>query len=69
MPTNSLLPEFSLGSIIPFSRSESSNMKRIRNYALWNNGCYKERALYNVFSDMEIRAKMLGIPSCIIEVA
>ena len=69
MPTNSLLPEFSLGSIIPFSRSESSNMKKIRNYALWNNGCYKERALYNVFSDMEIRAKNAGIPSCIIEVA
>ena len=69
MPTNSLLPEFSLGSIIPFSRSESSNMKRIRNYALWNNGCYKERALYNVFSDMEIRAKNAGIPMCIIEVA
>ena len=69
MPTNSLLPEFSLGSIIPFSRSESSNMKRIRNYALWNNGCYKERALYNVFSDMEIRARNAGIPSCIIEVA
>lgn len=69
MPTNSLLPEFSLGSIIPFSRTESSNMKKIRNYALWNNGCYKERALYNVFSDMEIRAKNAGIPSCIIEVA
>ena len=41
-------------------------MKRIRNYALWNNGCYKERALYNVFSDMEIRAKNAGIPMCII---
>ena len=31
MPTNSLLPEFSLGSVIPFSRNESYNMKRIRN--------------------------------------
>jgi len=69
MPTNSLLPQFSLGSVIPFSRNESSNMKKIRNYALWNNGNYKERALYNVFSDMEIRAKNAGIPSCIIEVA
>lgn len=69
MPTNSLLPEFSLGSIIPFSRSESSNMKKIRNYALWNNGCYKERALYNVFSDMEIRARNAGIPNCIIDEA
>jgi len=69
MPTNSLLPEFSLGSVIPYSRSESSNMKKIRNYALWNNGCYKERALYNVFSDMENRAKSAGISSCIIEEA
>ncbi len=69
MPTNSLLPEFSLGSIIPFSRSESSSMKKIRNYALWNNGCYKERALYNVFSDMEIRARNAGIPNCIIDEA
>jgi len=69
MPTNSLLPQFSLGSVIPFSRNESSTMKKIRNYALWNNGNYKERALYNVFSDMEIRAKNAGISSCIIEVA
>jgi transcription initiation factor TFIIB len=69
MPTNSLLPEFSLGSVIPFSRNESYNMKKIRNYNTWNNTSYRERALYQVFESMTIRAKNAGIPNCILEEA
>ena len=37
MPTNSLLPEFSVGSVIPYSRNESYDMKKIRNFNTWNN--------------------------------
>tara|TARA_B100000676_G_C18061517_1_gene838104 strand:- start:226 stop:1533 length:1308 start_codon:yes stop_codon:yes gene_type:complete len=69
MPTNSLLPEFSVGSVIPYSRNESYDMKKIRNYNTWNNTSYKERALYQVFAEMTIRAKNAGIPDCILEEA
>mgnify|MGYP001215265452 CR=1 FL=1 len=67
MPTNSLLPEFSLGSVIPFKCNESWSMRKIRNYNTWIGSCYREKSLYNVFETMTIRAKSRGIPSCIIE--
>ena len=67
MPTNSLLPEFSLGSVIPFKCNESWDMRKIRNYNTWIGSCYREKSLYNVFETMTIRAKSKGIPACIIE--
>lgn len=67
MPTNSLLPEFSLGSIIPFKPNESWDMKKIRNYNTWIGSCYKEKSLFSVFENMSMRAKNYGIPNCIIE--
>ena len=67
MPTNSLLPEFSIGSIIPYRNNESYHMKKIRNYNTWIGSCYREKSLYNVFESISIRAKNYGIPSCIIE--
>ena len=67
MPTNTLLPEFSLGSVIPFKANESWEMKKIRNYNTWIGSCYKEKSLYNVFENMNMRAKNYGIPTCIIE--
>ena len=67
MPSNSLLPEFSLGSVIPFKHNESFEMKKIRNYNTWIGSCYREKSLYNVFEGMSMRAKKYGIPSCIIE--
>jgi transcription initiation factor TFIIB len=67
MPTNHLLPEFSLGSVIPFKCNESWNMRKIRNYNTWIGSCYREKSLYNVFETMTIRAKSKGIPACIIE--
>ena len=67
LPTNNLLPEFSLGSVIPFKPNESWDMKKIRNYNTWIGSCYKEKSLFNVFENMNMRAKSYGIPSCIIE--
>ena len=67
MPTNSLLPEFSIGSIIPYRNNESYHMKKIRNYNTWIGSCYREKSLYNVFESISIRAKNYGIPNCIIE--
>ena len=67
MPTNSLLPEFSIGSIIPYRNNESFHMKKIRNYNTWIGSCYREKSLYNVFESISIRAKNYGIPNCIIE--
>ena len=32
MPTSQLLPEFSMGSVIPFKRNESYGMRKIRNF-------------------------------------
>ena len=52
-----------------YSRNESYDMKKIRNFNTWNNTSYKERALYQVFAEMTIRAKNAGIPDCILEEA
>tara|TARA_B110001469_G_scaffold125848_1_gene142090 strand:+ start:1464 stop:2510 length:1047 start_codon:yes stop_codon:yes gene_type:complete len=69
LPTNDLLPQSSLGSTIGFKYGESFEMRKIRNYHLWNAMPYKERALYNVFESIQIRAINNGIPTCIIEEA
>ena len=69
LPTNALLPESSLGSTIGFRYGESYEMKKIRNYHLWNAMPYKERSLYNVFDSIHVRAINNGIPVCIIEEA
>ena len=69
LPTNELLPESSLGSIVSYKFGESFDMKKIRNYHAWNAMPYKERSLYNVFDNIKIRAINSGIPLCIIEEA
>ena len=69
LPTNALLPQSSLGSTIGFRYGESYEMKKIRNYHLWNAMPYKERSLYNVFDSIQVRAINNGIPACIIEEA
>lgn len=69
LPTNELLPESSLGSIVAYKYDESYDMKKIRNYHGWNAMPYKERSLYNVFDSIQLRAINSGIPSCIIEEA
>jgi transcription initiation factor TFIIB len=69
LPTNELLPQSSIGSTIGFRCGESFEMRKIRNYHLWNAMPYKERALYNVFESIHIRATNNGIPNCIIDEA
>jgi len=69
LPTNELLPESSLGSVVSYSYNESYDMKKIRNYHAWNAMPYKERSLYNVFDNIKVRAVNSGIPLCIIEEA
>ena len=69
LPTNELLPQSSLGSTIGFKPGESFEMRKIRNYHLWNAMPYRERALYNVFESIQIRAINNGIPLCIIDEA
>jgi transcription initiation factor TFIIB len=69
LPTNALLPESSLGSTVSFKYGESYEMRKIRNYHLWNAMPYKERSLYNVFDGIQVRANDHGIPSCIIDEA
>ena len=44
LPTNQLLPESSLGSTISFKYGESYEMRKIRNYHLWNAMPYRERS-------------------------
>jgi len=69
LPTNELLPESSLGSTIGFKYGETYEMRKIRNYHLWNAMPYRERSLYNVFDSIQVRALNNGIPVCIIEEA
>lgn len=69
LPTNALLPQSSIGSTISFKHNESYDMRKIRNYHMWNAMPYKERALHNVFESIQIRAVNSGIPLCIIEEA
>jgi transcription initiation factor TFIIB len=69
MPTNSLLPESSLGSIISNKMNESYDMKLIRKYHMWNSMTYKERSLYNIFDSITLNAANCGISNSIIEEA
>ena len=69
LPTNHLLPESSLGSTISFKYGETYEMRKIRNYHLWNAMPYRERSLYNVFDGIQVRANDHGIPPCIIDEA
>jgi transcription initiation factor TFIIB len=69
MPTNDLLPNSSLGSLISNQNNESYDMKLIRKYHMWNSMSYKERSLYNIFDSITINAANSGIPTTIIEEA
>jgi transcription initiation factor TFIIB len=68
-PTNNLLPDSSLGSIISCQIFENHAMKLIRKYHTWNSMSYKERSLYNIFDNITLNALNSGIPHSIIEEA
>ena len=68
-PTNDLLPNSSLGSIISCQMFESYSMKLIRKYHMWNSMTYKERSLFNIFDTITVNAINSGISPTIIEEA
>ncbi len=69
LPTNALLPESSLGTVIGSRIGECYEMRMLRKYQMWNSMTYKERTLYNIFDLLTINALNNGIPSSIIDEA
>lgn len=69
MPTNILLPESSIGSMISFRPGEKFNFRKMRMYDSWNKMPYKERSQYNVFNNISRIAKKNDLPPIIIEEA
>ena len=53
MPTNSLLPESSLGTNISSRGNNNETMNKVNMYHRWNSMPYKERSLYKVYKDIE----------------
>ena len=69
LPTNELLPDSSLGSIIGFGSKETHDIRIMRKYHMWNSMTYKERSLYNIFDTLTVNAINNGISKSIIDEA
>lgn len=67
MPTNNLLPESSLGTIISKKGKHTLEFEKIRQYHSWNAMPYKERSLYKIYEKMHSKAIKAGIPPYIIK--
>lgn len=68
LPTNSLLPKSSLGSMIGGNKYGSSyDIRLIRKYQMWNAMPYNERTLWNVFDKLTSVSLSNGIPQKIID--
>lgn len=67
LPTNSLLPKSSLGSMIGGSKRDSIDIKRIRMYQMWNSMPYDERTLWSVFEKLTANTVNNGIPQRVID--
>ena len=68
LPTNELLPKSSLGSMIGGNRFGSNfNIRRIRQYQMWNAMPYNERTLWNVFDKLTGVSLNNGIPQKIVD--
>lgn len=67
LPTNTLLPKSSLGSMIGGSRRDNIDIKRIRMYQLWNSMPYDERTLWSVFEKLTANTVNNGIPQKVID--
>jgi len=65
MPTNILLPQSSLGSLIGYWRQD--HFKKMIQYNSWNSMPYKERSQWKVFKQITYNAKKAGLPNIIIE--
>lgn len=69
MPTNELLPELSLGSVISNEYNTSYSMYKIRKYQKWNSTSYKERSMYEIIDNISLNATNSGISQTIIDEA
>jgi transcription initiation factor TFIIB len=69
LPTNELLPNSSLGSMIGYANKESYQIRIMRKYHMWNSMTYKERSLYNIFEGLTANAVNNGISKSIIDEA
>lgn len=69
LPTNELLPDSSLGSLIGWSSNESHAIRLMRKYHLWNSMSYRERTLYNVFDTLTLNSTNNGLTKSIIDEA
>ncbi len=68
LPTNSLLPKSSLGSMIGGNKfSNNFDIRRIRQYQMWNAMPYNERTLWNVFDKLTGVSLNNGIPQKIVD--
>jgi transcription initiation factor TFIIB len=63
MPTDELLPGSSLGSMVGGHRYDNRDMRRIRQFQMWNSMPYWERELYRVFEKLSSATTNNGIPS------
>ena len=69
LPTNDLLPDSSLGSMIGYTSNESYDIRIMRKYHSWNSMSYRERTLFNIFEMLSIHALNNGISKSIIDEA
>ena len=69
LPTNELLPDSSLGSMIGYTSNESYDIRIMRKYHSWNSMSYRERTLFNIFEMLSIHALNNGISKSIIDEA
>lgn len=67
IPTNDLVPNSCIGSVISSNWNESWGMKRIRKIQSWNSISYRDTTLMNSFNNITNVASSSGIPNCIIE--
>jgi|TARA_B110000971_G_scaffold220748_1_gene265304 transcription initiation factor TFIIB len=67
LPTNYMLPESSLGTLIKHRAYDNNSIKRMVQYNSWHQMPYKERSLYKICCRIANRSKMNGLPTIIIE--
>ena len=68
MPVNQLLPQSSLGTNIS-CRGINEKMKRIDKYQKWNSMPYRERSLYKVYKEIELKCSSNDLPIIISDTA
>jgi transcription initiation factor TFIIB len=67
MPTNTLYPQSSLGTLITHRSNDKKNIKRMIKYNEYGQMTYSERSLYKVCSRIATKSNRYGIPNIIIE--